>query len=167
MNPFRGSLRMRRLDFLCSVLSSFSKATGLPISVINGHEEKVKIPPLNLTFGEEPRFCQILRSSPYGSRKCWRFYQHVVLSLARFGAPYIFRCHAGLVSCAVPVFLEECQKVTIVCGRVLMWERDEVLEWELREASRMLNVNLADLFEATHQLKMISPEEVNIMDPRF
>lgn len=159
MAPVIGSLNMQKLDFLWNALSSFSKATGLPVSVINEQEEKVNIPPLSLTFGEEPRFCQTLRSSPYGSRKCWRFYQQVVFSLARFGAPYIFRCHAGLVSCAVPVFLEECQKATIICGRVLMWERDEVFEWELREANRMLNINLADLFEESHQLKIVSPEE--------
>lgn len=46
---------------------------------------------------EDSLFCRLVRSSECGILKCKKSYASAGLQAAKFGIPYIFRCHAGLI----------------------------------------------------------------------
>ena len=84
------------------ILSSFAKATGLRSVITNDQGEMVCAPPdFQLT-----EFCKLVQSTPLGCFKCKRSYRLAGADSMTYNGPYIFRCHAGLVSWAAPVIID-------------------------------------------------------------
>lgn len=143
-------------DVLQEILISFNKATGLRAAIVDCEGRDL--------FTAKPsdicEFCSMVRSDEKGAAKCEKSYARAGKEAAKYGEPYIFRCHAGLVAFAAPIMIEDRHVGSIICGQVLMWEPEDFFWEEVREMCSSLNVDDKALMEAAKKLEVMSAEKV-------
>lgn len=144
-------------DILQQILSSFTKATGLR-AVIVDQQGTNRIVPKNAP--DDCGFCRLVRSTDQGRYKCQRSYARAGKEAAKYGEPYIFRCHAGLVEWAAPIILEERLIGSVICGQVLMWEPEDFFWEEIGEMLSGLEVDVQALVKEAKRLEVVSADKV-------
>lgn len=127
-------------DSLEKMLQYFSVISGLKVELVDENGETMVS-----TKNHVPdcRFCQLIKSTAKGQKKCCRSYARAGREAAKYGEPYVFRCHAGLISWAVPLIIQD-HHCAITCGQALMWE---VEDYFLDEITMMVNGLDVDLLE--------------------
>ncbi len=148
---------MVRPEVLERILTSFSRATGLR-AVLVGHDGQVQLTPAGLE--QSCGFCREIQSIPLGRQKCCLSYARAGAEAVKYGEPYIFRCHAGLVAWAAPVMAGERHLASIICGQVLMWEPEDFFWEEIEEMTRPLGIPPEKLMRLAHQLPVIPADKV-------
>ncbi len=143
-------------DLLDKMLCSFSKSTGLKAIFVDNKgnalistEHAIK----------DCRFCEIIKSDSLGAKKCQRSYARACTEAAKYGEPYIFRCHAGLIMWAAPILLVQ-HVGAIVCGQVLMWEPEDYFLEEIEEMVKGIDVDVAAVKWSAAQLEVLSIDRV-------
>ncbi len=144
-------------EILDKILSSFTKATGLRAVIVDRDGKNIIS---SREFPDDCEFCTIVRSSEEGCKKCRESYARAGRESAKYGEPYIFRCHSGLVAWAAPLMLEDEQVGSIICGQVLMWEPEEFFWEEIKQMCEGLGLDEESLMEAAKRLEVISAERV-------
>ena len=139
------------------VLDSITKATGLRSVLVNTSGEEILVPE---GFQDGCSFCQMVRSSKRGYDKCHGSYMRAGREAAKYGEPYIFRCHGGLIGLAAPLIVSEQYIGAIICGQVLMWDPEEFFWIEVAEMNRDCVENVDVLIEKVKELQVISAEKV-------
>ena len=139
------------------ILDNITKATGLRSVLVNTRGDELLAPQ---EFRDECSFCQMIRSSKKGREKCQGSYMRAGREAAKYAEPYIFRCHAGLVSFAAPLNVFEQYIGAIICGQVLMWEPEDFFWIEVEEMNRDHVTDVDVLIEKAKELKVISGEKV-------
>lgn len=149
-----GSLVERNV--LDKLLCSFSKSTGLKAVLIDSEGNT-----MSSNDHEIPdcRFCQMIRADEQGSQKCRRSYAKAGREAAKYGEPYIFRCHAGLIAWAAPILLDK-HVGSIICGQVLMWEPEDYFLEEIEEMCKGLDVDISTVKRWAAQLDVMSSDKV-------
>ncbi len=137
------------------ILGTFSKATGLRVYIVD-KEGKLIVKPID-SVGMS-NFCQQVRQ--VGSQRCKRCYARAGNEAAKYGEPYIFRCHAGLVVWAAPLMVEGENVATIICGQVLMWEPEDFFWEEIEQYTRSLELDSRSLMDTAKELLVISADRV-------
>ncbi len=149
-----GKLMERNL--LEKMLCSFSKSTGLKAILVDIHGNTLVSTDNEI---KDCRFCKMIRADDLGAKKCQRSYARACLEAAKYGEPYIFRCHAGLIMWAAPILLEE-HVGSIICGQVLMWEPEDYFLDEIEEMVKGLDIDVAAVKWAAAQLDVMSSDKV-------
>ena len=149
--------RLVEKDVLQKLLRSFSKSTGLKAVLVDVDGSTIVTPDQEI---KDCRFCQMIRGDEGGTKKCQRSYARAGKEAAKYGEPYIFRCHAGLISWAAPVLLDEELVGSIICGQVLMWEPEDYFLEEIEDMVKGLNVDFATVKRAAAQLDVMSGDKV-------
>lgn len=140
-------------DYLEEILGNFSKATGLRIEAVNYKGETYSIP------GKLDRsaFCQYIRKSPQGSKRCIDSYKRASAEAVKWDEPYFFRCHAGLVIWTIPIVHKGASLGSIICGQVL---HENPGRFFLRQlANNNSDLDLDELAQTFAQLSVISPQQ--------
>lgn len=104
------------ISILQNILNKFADATGLAAVVVDRNGVPVT-QPSNFT-----RFCNIIRNSKKGSRRCMLSDAHGGIKAKEKGGPYIYQCHAGLIDLAAPIIVKGEFIGTILCGQVILTE---------------------------------------------
>ncbi|NLC38124.1 MAG: helix-turn-helix domain-containing protein [Clostridia bacterium] len=145
------------IKVLQQILLSFSKATGLRASIVDAQGELLVMPGGKEAYCD---FCRLVRQSAKGIFKCKRSYAQAGIEASKYGKPYIFRCHAGLIVWAAPLLIEEQYAGAIVCGQVLMWEPEDFFWEEIEDMTRGLDLDARQLIEYAQKLEVLSAERV-------
>ncbi len=143
-------------EVLLRILSSFTEATGLRALIVDCEGK----PLLSIGQRGDCRFCRIIQSDPVGANKCCGSYARAGVEAAKFGEPYIFRCHAGLIAFAAPIVVDGEPVGSIICGQVLMWEPEDFFWEEIAEMTAGLNIKISDLVDAAREMEVISGRKV-------
>ncbi|MDO4541987.1 MAG: PocR ligand-binding domain-containing protein [Bacillota bacterium] len=143
-------------EFLEKTLQSFSTISGLKALLVDKEGRAVVS-----TENQIPdcRFCQIIKNSPLGREKCQRSYARAGREAAKYGEPYVFRCHAGLVAWAVPIIINKHQGA-VICGQVLMWEPEDYFLDEIGSMVKGLDVDISEVKMAALNLNVLSSDKV-------
>jgi len=143
-------------NVLDKLLCSFSKSTGLKAVLVDTEGNT-----LSSDDHEIPdcRFCQMIRCDEQGIKKCQRSYARAGREAAKYGEPYIFRCHAGLIAWAAPILLDN-HVGSIICGQVLMWEPEDYFLEEIEEMCKGLDVDVSSVKRSAAQLDVMSSDRV-------
>ncbi|MGD0623074.1 MAG: PocR ligand-binding domain-containing protein [Thermacetogeniaceae bacterium] len=152
VNTIEDMVDMRLME---RILGTFSKATGLRVYIIDQEGEMIVKP---IDAAGMSSFCQQVRQ--VGRPRCRRCYARAGKEAAKYGEPYIFRCHAGLVLWAAPLMVEGEHVATIICGQVLMWEPEDFFWEEIEEYTRPLELDSRGLMERARELSVISADRV-------
>ncbi|WP_407309510.1 PocR ligand-binding domain-containing protein [Desulfosporosinus sp. SB140] len=159
LNQEEESLWLEKLvgrEFLNKMLCSFSKSTGLKAILVDNQgntlittDDKIR----------DCRFCEMIKSDSSGRKKCQRSYARACRDAAKYGEPYIFRCHAGLIMWAAPILIDD-HLGAIICGQVLMWEPEDYFLEEIEEMVKGLNIDIAAVKWTAAQLEVMSGDKV-------
>lgn len=139
------------------ILTSFRRVTGLKVVLVDrkGHIQFTQQSPQLFC-----NFCQEIRSTPLGLKRCEESYARAGAEAVKYGEPYIFRCHAGLVALAAPITVAERNLASIICSQVLMWEPEDYFYEEIDEMTKPLGLKSTNLMELAHQLPVIPADKV-------
>lgn len=137
------------------ILNDLTQATGLRSRVVNSMGEEL-LAPLEV---QECAFCQTVKRTAGGYAKCRGSIARAVREAAKFGEPYIFRCHAGLIAWAVPLAITGKYFGAIISGQVLMWEPEEFFWVEISEMNQDVK-EVGTLIQKGKELQIISAEKV-------
>lgn len=137
-------------------LHYFSVFSGLKAELVDDHGVT-----LVSTENQVPdcRFCKMIKSDPEGKRKCCRSYARAGREAAKYGEPYVFRCHAGLIAWAVPIIIQE-HHCAVICGQVLMWEIEDYFLDEISAMVEGLNVDDSAIRQSTLEINYLSGDKV-------
>lgn len=143
-------------SFLEKTLHSFSVFSGLKALLVDD-----KGVTLVSTENQVPdcRFCKLIKADPEGHRKCCRSYARAGREAAKYGEPYVFRCHAGLIDWAVPIKIGF-RNCAIICGQVLMWEIEDYFLDEITMMVKDLNVDLSEVKQSALELNYLPSDKV-------
>ncbi|OLN29582.1 PocR ligand-binding domain-containing protein [Desulfosporosinus metallidurans] len=143
-------------DFLNKMLCSFSKSTGLKAILVDKMGKTLIATDHAI---KDCRFCEMIKADDTGKKKCQRSYARACTDAAKYGEPYIFRCHAGLIMWAAPIAIDK-HVGSIICGQVLMWEPEDYFLEEIEEMVKGLNVDVAAVKWSAAQLEVMSGDKV-------
>lgn len=142
-------------DLLKKMLCSFSKSTGLKALLVDTRGNTL----VSIDQIKDCSFCKKIKDDSTGARKCQRSYARACTEAAKYGEPYIFRCHAGLIMWAAPIVLNE-YVFSIICGQVLMWEPEDYFLDEIEEMVKGLDLDVSEVKWAAAQLEVMSSDKV-------
>ncbi|TGE33232.1 PocR ligand-binding domain-containing protein [Desulfosporosinus sp. Sb-LF] len=143
-------------NLLDKMLCSFSKSTGLKAILVDNKGNTLISTDHAI---KDCRFCEMIRSDINGTKKCQRSYARACNEAAKYGEPYIFRCHAGLIMWAAPILIDH-HIGSIICGQVLMWEPEDYFLEEIEEMVKGLDVDVSAVKWSAAQLEVMSSDKV-------
>lgn len=143
-------------NLLDKMLCSFSKSTGLKAILVDNKGNTLISTDHAIN---DCKFCEMIRSDSNGAKKCQRSYARACTEAAKYGEPYIFRCHAGLIMWAAPILLDQ-YVGSIICGQVLMWEPEDYFLEEIEEMVKGLNIDVSAVKWSAAQLEIMSSDKV-------
>lgn len=143
-------------NLLDKMLCSFSKSTGLKAILVDNKGNTLISTDHAI---KDCNFCEMIRADSNGAKKCQRSYARACTEAAKYGEPYIFRCHAGLIMWAAPILLDE-YVGSIICGQVLMWEPEDYFLEEIEEMVKGLDIDVAAVKWSAAQLEIMSSDKV-------
>lgn len=129
---------------------------GLETTNIGGKEIK------RMCSGDcHPKFCQIVRSSPAGLKRCSRERRRSLKIAIETGQSYISLCHAGIVLVCVPVMDKEKALGGMFFGKCL-WERPTpILAEDIRRRLRGIRIDKRKLTAAIKGLPVIQGAQIH------
>ncbi|GFN22646.1 PocR ligand-binding domain-containing protein [Thermanaeromonas sp. C210] len=140
---------------LKELLSAFNRFTGLVVKGV-GYKGQVVLQPEGQ---QEAPYCQLICSTPAGEARCRRAYARAGQEARKFGGPYLFRCHAGLLGWALPVAIDPEVGLTVVCGEAHLSPPDKEFPSMVLAVAQDLHLDPDRLLAASRQLKLISPQK--------
>jgi len=143
-------------NLLDKMLCSFSKSTGLKAILVDNKGNTLISTDHAI---KDCNFCEMIRADSNGAKKCQRSYARACTEAAKYGEPYIFRCHAGLIMWAAPILLDK-YVGSIICGQVLMWEPEDYFLEEIEEMVSGLDIDVAAVKWSAAQLEIMSSDKV-------
>ena len=113
-------------------------------------------------------FCKLIRQDPIYNMLCEKCDSRGALEAARLKAPYIYRCHAGLVDFAVPIIVGKSYLGAVMAGQVLLPDTDqEKLEYIVNEKQFSLDLSgekdLKKLFKTLPVMTLKKVEAISRM----
>jgi two-component system response regulator YesN len=129
---------------------------GLETTNISGKEIK------RMCSGDcHPKFCQIVRSSPGGLKRCSRERRRSLKIAIETGQSYISLCHAGIVLVCVPVMDKEKALGGMFFGKCL-WERPTpILAEDVRRRLKGIRIDKRKLTAAIKGLPVIQGAQIH------
>ncbi|MDW7673247.1 MAG: PocR ligand-binding domain-containing protein [Bacillota bacterium] len=144
-------------EVLDKILKTFTICTGLRAILVDVAGKPV------LSYGDfagESKFCEIICKHAKGLEKCQGSYARAGHHAAKFGKPYIFRCHSGLVAFAAPIVIDGKHLGSIICGQVLMWEPEDFFWTEIQEMNKGIGIDIDSIIQAAKGLEVVSSKRV-------
>lgn len=147
-NVFKTQLFQRLLD-------SFSNATKLftALTDVDGNY-------IITSNKEDCRFCKLIRSTSLGLAKCKQAYALAGREALKWKEPYIFKCHAGLISWVCPVFLHGSQLGNLICGACMMWKPEEVHLERVKNLASQIDQDEKALLDSLNQVDIVSSKQI-------
>lgn len=144
------------VDNFQSIQDTMSLATGMAMITVD-----YKGMPIT-THSKCSSFCEEIRKNPQYNHLCYKCDSRGGLEATRLMAPYIYKCHVGIVDVAIPISVEGHYIGAIMAGQVLLEEQDN--QWMLEQIVAENPVTKAqimeELEEAYDQIPKMSYEKV-------
>ncbi|MDK2880280.1 MAG: two-component system, response regulator YesN [Clostridia bacterium] len=105
-------------------------------------------------------FCRLVKSSPAGVARCRRSYAQAGEQALKWKEPYIYKCHAGLISWACPFYYKGNHIGNFICGQVLMWQPTELCADRIRNLACEIGEDPEALLHAFNAVRPVSPLEI-------
>jgi two-component system response regulator YesN len=108
----------------------------------------------------EPKFCEVVKSSATGVRRCNRERRRSVRIAVETGQSYISRCHAGIVLVCVPVMDEDTALGGMFFGKCLWEPVTPILVRDVEKRLAGLGIEKRRLRAAMRKLAVISDRTI-------
>jgi len=129
---------------------------GLETTDIDGKEIK------KMCSGDcHPFFCQVVRGSSKGMRRCHKERRQSLKNAIETGQSYISICHAGIVLVCVPVMDKDKALGGMFFGKCLWEPATEIIVEDVRQRLRDVRIDRKKLTAAIHQLPVIRGRKIH------
>lgn len=134
------------------VLNSFSYATKLysAITDVAGNT-------LHHSFLNDCEFCRLIKSTATGLERCVDSYARAGEQAMKWREPYVFKCHAGLISLVNPFHFQGKHIGNFICGQVLLWQPEEAF---VEGLATELGLEPRLLLRAVESVSMVTTMEI-------
>ncbi|MDN5326768.1 MAG: hypothetical protein PWP41_1464 [Moorella sp. (in: firmicutes)] len=105
-------------------------------------------------------FCRLVKSSPAGMARCRSSYAWAGEQALKWKEPYIFKCHAGLISWVYPFFYRGNHIGNFICGQVMMWQPAEFCSHGIRDLAGEIGLDPDILLRSVDKIKSVSSLEI-------
>lgn len=137
------------------LMTAFTGATGIACRYLAAGQTD----PVSTTSG----FCERLQQDPIAKQRCCAYMDFAGQQAERTGQPYFSRCHVGLVTIACAVMDGQIPVGTLLCGPVLLWEKDELAITEILDNLRGLAGDRHALFEDYFNLPILDVKRLGYL----
>ncbi len=138
-----------------SLMTAFTGATGIACRYLaSGRTD-----PVSTTQG----FCERLQLDAAAKQRCCIDMEFAGQQADRTGQPYFSRCHAGLVTVACAVMEGQTPVGTLLCGPILLWEKDELAITEILDNLRGFAGDRHALFEDYFNLPILDVKRLGYL----
>lgn len=134
-------------------MAAFAGATGIPCRYLEGGAER----PASACEG----FCERLQRCPEALRRCLGYIEISGAQSEQIGEPYFSRCHAGMIEVACAVMHGRERVGTLLCGPLLLWDKDELAAEEMLDSLRGLDIDRHALFEDYFSLPVLTARRLS------
>lgn len=141
---------------LNSLLKDFYQLTKIRISVFDDSLQDLTSYPPDIA-----PFCKLLRRSPACAAKCHACDRRSCEIAARRNTTYVYRCHAGLTECIVPIRMENIVTGYLLFGHVFSYPSFEEGWNTIQELCKDYDVPLSELKEACMKQPIISEDYIS------
>lgn len=107
------------------ILKTFHKTFGFGCNCVDEKKVIANVP--------ISKFCRMTRNSKKGCKLCEECDRNAWERIAKTGEPFWYKCHAGLIDMAIPVFVDDKYLGAIMGGQFLLENLDEKYVLELAE----------------------------------
>lgn len=138
---------------ICELLTNLQELTNLRFSLHT-------IEALELvTANRRSDFCNLICQTQYGYRKCFNSDLKGINAAKELEKPYQYRCHAGIIDTAIPIYNREKLEAIILFGQIL---DDSPLEdqWRVTERNCAWHSDMFLLKKAFHELPRLSTRAI-------
>ena len=111
-------------------------------------------------FGFSCERCQLCNLVGFGQNTRVETQMYGMTAAQRFGGKYIYRCPTGLVCFASPILGDNGVEATLIAGPFLMVDRQDFLEYELKETLGISEPELKQAEALLQQLPYVEPARV-------
>jgi two-component system response regulator YesN len=129
---------------------------GLEIASISGKEIKE-----TCSFDCHPEFCEVVKSSPTGLRRCSKERRRSLKIAIETGQSYILICHAGIVVVCVPVMDKDKALGGVFFGKCLWEPVTEGLIEDVEKRLKGLDIDRKKLAAAMQKLPVIRGRKIH------
>jgi len=140
-------------DVLLKIIENFTRATDITIDINDVHG--YPLVEHDFFYG----FCQTVRSTPKGLKRCIRSNAEVGFKTAATGEVCYGTCHAGAMLMAVPLVVENRFLGSITCGQMRLAPPGEDDVRKMLRACADLNLDRGHLIETYRQILVLTPEK--------
>jgi len=109
----------------------------------------------------EPRFCEVVKSSPAGLRRCNKEGRRSLQIAIETGQSYISLCHAGIVLVCVPVMDRDTALGGMFFGKCLWEPVTQILVKDVEKRLKGLGIDRKRLRAAMRKLVVIQGRKIN------
>ncbi len=129
------------------IVSHYSRATGIPCSIIDIKQETIKNSPCSI--------CESFRSGECSHTRCFETHLNSALLSERFGGSYTYFCEQSLLHWVSPVYFEGRMEYAIIAGPVQVLEESEELHHHHAEEFRQFpHLEISRIHNMSEVLRM-------------
>ncbi len=151
-------IRLKKLKILDEIREIYHENTGMIISFhYHGGEYRFDFYPLY----ERSKFCKLIQSTKEGLKLCEASDIKGLNTAKKKKGFAIYRCHAGLVDVAIPLFYKGIEFDSIYTGQILLDEPTEENFNKVYKGIKYLDIDYNLLKDAYFKVKVIDKEKLH------
>ena len=145
---------LKELELL---LTQFTLATGLGVRLTDPQGNPI-INPKNSIY--ETPLCAMIHNNEKGEIQCRKNIRKAGEEAHRWGEPFFFNCHLGLMEWAVPIVVEDKLLGILVCGQVLIQDMDDLIYSDVIKTTGEYGMDYMEVDSALEKVPVLSGERV-------
>ncbi len=103
-------------------------------------------------------FCSdYIHSNTIGDNRCAKCHSDFGAESVKLGAPYIGKCHAGLIDFSAPIIVQGEHLGTVLGGQILDKEPDEA---KIRQVAREIELSEDELYDAAKKIDIVNHKNI-------
>lgn len=137
-----------------AILAAFHAVTGLSVQLLDENGQPV------ISIGDKSAYCREFVKYLKPGESCQQEHSRAGQRAISLGDSYVFCCHSGLYHIVYPLISKSKMFGSVLAGPLLMDEADSDLILDLDKDYEIPTKSLLLLADYSHQLPVISPEQV-------
>ncbi len=136
---------------------AFTKSFALPLEICDCHGKEL----VNMSSEScHPQFCQLVKRSRLGKKKCIQERIRSINISIETGQPYVCICHAGIVLICIPIMENDIPLGGLFLGKCLWEKPNELMLKDIETRLKGIAANKKFLLESVQALDLFSPREI-------
>lgn len=143
------------LSKLNKLLQDFYMLTQIRITVFDESFNELVAYPQELSL-----FCRLIRNNPTAEQACHECDQTAFKHVAKHGNLHLYKCHAGLTECVVPIHLSNILIGYLFFGQVLSYDSHDKGWDEIQKLCQPYHLQMDTLKEICYNTPIISSDYI-------